>query len=177
MFLSLTIFSLSSFSILTEERLERLTKGIAALDLESPGDYSKEEDLEEISDDLLCQHKTAEDIPSGITETCPLSLRASNPGRGVSDDVNNLQHQIPKENFPLVHKDLNDITVAQVDPESENPTAKTDSRGAIEVPEACDICSDDLMTNKQTVERRLPSAVFPLLRYQYESSDSSSRYI
>lgn len=162
-------------SILTEERLERLTKGIAALDLESKGHYSNEEDLEEKSDNLVTQHKDAEDMLSGITEICPLSSRDSTLGR-VSDDGNHLQHQIIEGKFSLVNKDLNDNAVAQVDLESENPTAKTDPRDAIKVPEVCDTCSDDLMTNKQTVERRLPSAVLPLLRYQYESSESSSSF-
>lgn len=76
---------------MTEERLERLTKGIAALDLESPRDYSKEEGLEETIDDLLHQHKAAEDMPSRITEASPLNSRDSTPGR-VSDDGNHLQH-------------------------------------------------------------------------------------
>lgn len=174
LFLSLTILLLPSYSILTEERLERLTKGIAALELEAPVDYSKEDDLEEKTDHLSTQHKAGEDILNGSAKISLSSSRDSIPGR-VSDDGNQLQQNIIEGNFYLANKDLNDNTVVQVDPESQNPTAKTD--GEIPMPEACDICSDDLMTNKKTVERRLPSAVLPLLRHQYESSESSSRYI
>ncbi|KAL6990240.1 hypothetical protein U1Q18_051378, partial [Sarracenia purpurea var. burkii] len=46
-----------------------------------------------------------------------------------------------------------------------------------EISVADDTYVDNLVTNKQMMERRFPNAVLPLLRYQpYESSESSSRY-
>ena len=67
---------------------------------------------------------------------------------------------------------------SQVSPSDCVPPKVMDDGVTGEISEARDTYVDDFITKKQMVERRLPNAVLPLLRYQqYESSDSSSRYI
>ncbi|KAK9274509.1 hypothetical protein L1049_021758 [Liquidambar formosana] len=163
-------------SIFTEERLERLTKGIGFLDLESPEGYSKEEflELEEKSDDVSLKHKAAEDMLNGTEDVSKFILVDSTPRR-VTDDGNHQVHQIVEGD--LSKNGIVDNAVVPIDPETEMPTAKRESGVEIQSSEACDIYVDDFMTNKQNVERRLPNAVCPLLRYhQYESSESSSSF-
>jgi hypothetical protein len=164
-------------SIFTEERLERLTKDIGLLNLDSPEDFRKEENLEENSDgnsDVLQNHRVAEDMLNGTAEISELSLRQSKSER-VTDDANHKGHQMLDGGICLLKQGVNDNIVVPIDPDSEMVTAKRESSTAN--PEDCDIYVDDCSANKQVVERRFPNAVLPLLRYyQYESSESSSSF-
>ncbi|PON81616.1 DENN domain containing protein [Trema orientale] len=160
-------------SIFTEERLERLTKGIAGLDFESPEDYNKEENIdentEETSDSVSVDDRAAEDVLNGSME---LSLHKDSEPGAVPDGGGHLEYQMHDKDVDLLNRKVND-NVVSVEPETQLITAKTDS--IVANGEDCDVYVDDIVINKQAVERRFPNAVLPLLRYcQYESSESSS---
>ncbi|KAM7513046.1 hypothetical protein LguiB_011921 [Lonicera macranthoides] len=88
--------------------------------------------------------------------------------------------------FPVEH-DTDDVLNATVEasgssssdnvaPQTEEIPAKRESSVvSILISEASDTYVGEIMTNKQPVQRRVPNAVLPLLRFQqYESSESSS---
>lgn len=157
-------FWLISYSIFTEERLDRLTKGITGLDFESPEDYSKEENIdentEETSDSVSVDDRATEDMLNGSVELA--QLKDSEPV-AVTDDGGHLDYQMLEKDIDLLKTKNNDMI-----------TAKRNSSAANG--EDSDIYVDDVVINKQAVEKRFPNAVLPLLRhYQYESSESSSR--
>ncbi|KAL5572367.1 hypothetical protein UlMin_021964 [Ulmus minor] len=161
-------------SIFTEERLERLTKDIACLELESPDDYGKEENLEEnteeASDIVSVDDGAAEDILNGTVEFH--HFKDSIPGK-VTDDESHLEDQSLDRDIDVLKREVDD-NVVPVGSET-HITEKRQPCAAIG--EDCDIYVDDIVINKQTVERRFPNAVLPLLRhYQYESSESSSSF-
>ncbi|KAL3830032.1 hypothetical protein ACJIZ3_018834 [Penstemon smallii] len=135
-------------SIFTEERLERLTKQISALDLESPLDYDGVEMLEENNDSL------------------PLEAGAVTiPGR-VTDAMSHFERQ--NLNGDVFSKKVPNGSAVPLDPEE-----KLDSSGEL----ATDTSINEKFINKKPAERRLPNAVSPLLRHhQCESSESSSSF-
>ncbi|XP_062091165.1 uncharacterized protein LOC133797316 isoform X1 [Humulus lupulus] len=162
-------------SIFTEERLERLTKGIAGLDFESPEDYSKEEHIdestEETSDSVSVDDRAAEDVLNGSPELS--QCKDSEPG-AVTNDGSHLDCQMLDKDIDLLKKKIKDDVVS-IEPETELATAKRESSGANS--EDCDDYVDIIAINKQAVESRFPNAVLPLLRYyQYESSESSPSF-
>ncbi|KAF8370134.1 hypothetical protein HHK36_005911 [Tetracentron sinense] len=155
-------------SIFTEERLERLTKDIGMLDLESQEGYNIEEDSHEKSDGISPKHTCAVDMLNGPTETSEISTEGSTP-RGIVDDESHLEHQMLEGGFDILKDGIS--SNVPVTSEMEILTAKTES-GVAMISNAHDICVDEFMMNKQMVER--PDTVLPLLRYhQYESSESS----
>ncbi|GAV72786.1 DENN domain-containing protein [Cephalotus follicularis] len=154
-------------SIFAEERLERLTKGIGVLDLESLSDFCKEENL----DAMPLNHNAVEALPNGTSEISRLNFGKDAPER-CTNDGSHQENEILEGDLHLLKKGVNDNVVVPVSPESEMFSDKRESGGAIS--EDGDVDPDDDNTNKQAVERRLPSAVLPLLRYyHYESSESS----
>ncbi|OAY27060.1 uncharacterized protein LOC110603584 [Manihot esculenta] len=159
-------------SIFTEERLERLTKDIGVLDLESLEGYSEEENLEDNVDGISPHFRDSGEVLDGGAGIFQSSSSDSVPG-GVVNDGNDLEHQIPEEQIQLSNKG-NEDNVVLVDSETEIGIHKEESGGR--KLEVCEIDVDDL-SNKQAEERHLPNAVLPLLRYyQYESSESSSSF-
>jgi hypothetical protein len=61
-------------------------------------------------------------------------------------------------------------------PETDRKIAKQESGPT--VAEENNMYGDALVTNKQSEDRRVPTSIFPVLRnWQYESSESSCRYI
>lgn len=159
------------FSIFTEERLERLTKSIGDMDLESSVGFDKDDKLEENFGDISPEPGLHEML-NGAADTSHLS---TNSGRVRDDERRHSEHQFLKEHLLFSQKDgSNDATVA-IDTETDLPANKVFSA---QLSECCDTCVDDVVTNKQPAHRHLPNAVLPLLRYQqYESSESSSRYM
>lgn len=171
-------------SIFTEERLERLTKGVSALDLEFPEEYGTEENLdesaEETSDSASLDDKSAEDTTNGSLRFS--QIKEADLG-AYMDEGNSLEHQTPDKVVDLLKKQADDVNllkkqvddvVTPLDNGSEVASEKRDSGADNE--ENYDVCVDDVVANKESVERPLPNAVLPLLRYyQYESSESSSR--
>ncbi|KAM0969904.1 hypothetical protein EV1_017849 [Malus domestica] len=158
-------------SIFTEERLERLTQGIDLLDLESPKDYDSgenfEDTTEETSDGVSLSSRTEEDMRNGTAEF-------SQSGR-FAENGSHIDHQMVDGNFNLSTRRVSGNVVVPVEPETEIVSCKGEPGGVNA--EVCEVYVDDFSTNKQAVERRLPNAVLPLLRfYQYESSDSSCSF-
>ncbi|KAL6974605.1 hypothetical protein U1Q18_028788 [Sarracenia purpurea var. burkii] len=135
----------------TEERLERLMKGIGDLDLGSVEGHAEEGNLKEKSDGISLEHRAN----NTLNETADTSLLSLSDCvlQKVMDDGCPMEQQMLKNNKHLLVKDMNEISVAD------------------------DTYVDNLVTNKQMMERRFPNAVLPLLRYQpYESSESSSSF-
>ncbi|TXG61641.1 hypothetical protein EZV62_013004 [Acer yangbiense] len=141
-------------SIFTEERLERLTKGMGDFNFESIEGLNEEENLDSTSLD----HRAVDDMQNGTTDNSQLSLGVDDSTSGrVTDGCTKLENQ----------KVDNDNVVVPIAIESEMVTIKEESDGANL--EDCHISVEDFSTNKQAVDRRLP-----LLRcYQSESSESS----
>ncbi|KAF9680402.1 hypothetical protein SADUNF_Sadunf06G0117500 [Salix dunnii] len=157
-------------SIFTEERLERLTKNIGFLGLESSEENCKEEILGDNLDGLSTNYRAAADKADGTTEMSQSSLMDSTPG-GFSDEKSHVEPQIRVEHIHSLKKGVNDDTVP-IYSENEMVSAKGES-GRVNFED----CDDDFALNKQAQERRLPNAILPLLRYcQYESSESSSSF-
>ncbi|XP_038889125.1 uncharacterized protein LOC120079023 isoform X1 [Benincasa hispida] len=151
-------------SIFTEERLQRLTKGIGVLNLESSENLSNEEDLVEDIGCMTLDQSAAEDVHEGKEE---FSQRMG--------DENHVEHQMLDGNFQCLEKGVCDDIVATLDPQPEVVTEKIECVTVHK--ESHDIDVDDFTRNKQAIDRRLPNAVLPLLRYyQYESSESSSSF-
>ncbi|KAK4391862.1 DENN domain-containing protein 5B [Sesamum angolense] len=152
-------------SIFTEERLERLTKQISYLDLESPIGYDMVEMVDEKAG-CLSQEDGAHNRANGIVEAYQSSTRGSISG-GVMDDMSLIEHKLLNGDG-YSKKEPNDSDVS-LDPE----TPRLTSCGEPPV----DNSVNDIFTDKQSADRRLPSAVLPLLRYQQcESSESSSSF-
>ncbi|XP_008459756.1 uncharacterized protein LOC103498787 isoform X2 [Cucumis melo] len=120
-------------SIFTEERLQRLTKGIGVLNLESRENLSIDEDLVEDMGSMTLDQSAAEDRHEGKEE--------------YSQRMGAVEHQVLDENIQCLRTGVSNDIVAKLDAEPE------------------------------AIDRRLPNAVLPLLRYyQYESSESSSSF-
>ncbi|KAL0426801.1 UNVERIFIED_CONTAM: hypothetical protein Slati_2854900 [Sesamum latifolium] len=162
---SMHMLSSSLQNIFTEERLERLTKQISCLDLESPIGYDMVEMVEEKAG-CLSQEDGAGNTQNGIVEASQSSTSDSTSGR-VTDEMSQIEHKNLNGNG-YSKKEPNDSDVS-LDPE----TPRLTSCGEPPV----DNSVNDILTDKQSADRRLPSAVLPLLRYQQcESSESSSSF-
>lgn len=160
-------------SIFTEERLERLTRNIGDLDLESPVGYDKEDSSEEESGSISLEHK-AQSMHNETIESSQSSLSDSPPGR-VTDDDSHLEHQISERDI-FASKSSDGTAVVPLDRDTDKCHAKAEALVGSQISEVCDASVGNFV-NKQSVEKRLPNAVLPLLRYQqYESSESSCRY-
>lgn len=150
--------------------MERLTKDVGALDFMESS--SKEEILEENLDGISSNYRDAGEMLNGTAENFQSSSR--NSASGDVDYGNHMEHQIPQGHIHLSNKGNEDNVVVTVDSETEIVFDKGESASGN--PEDCNIDVDD-MSDKQAEERRLPNAVLPLpCYYQYESSESSSRY-
>ncbi|XP_071911196.1 uncharacterized protein [Coffea arabica] len=162
-------------SIFTEERLERLTRNIGDLELELPVGCDKEDNSEEESGSISLEDR-AQCIHNGTAESSESSLSDSLPGR-VTDDSCHLEHQISEGDIFTSKRTGDGSAVAALDPDMEKCHAKAETLVGSQISEVCDVSVDDFVINKQSVEKRLPNAVLPLLRYQqYESSESSSSF-
>ncbi|XP_031267909.1 uncharacterized protein LOC116126354 isoform X2 [Pistacia vera] len=154
-------------SIFVEERLERLMKGMEDLDF---GSLGKEENL----DDMPLDQTAVEDLVNGTAEISELNVGVSTSGR-ITDGGSHLENQILEGDVDLLKKGVNDDAASPIDFEPKMIRTEGEPGGA----NLEDFHSnpDNFSTNKQAVERRLPNAVLPLLRYyQYESSDSSPSF-
>ncbi|XP_042050979.1 uncharacterized protein LOC121796252 isoform X1 [Salvia splendens] len=148
-------------SIFTEERLERLTKQINGLDLDSPVGCDMVETLEEKAESLPLTDG-APNTHDGAVDASESSTNDSISG----SPINNISQFEPDQD-----KRGSNGSDAPLDPEIEKlasweePTAEVDSP------------ITDNLSAKQSFERRLPNSVLPFLRYQQcESSDSSPSF-
>lgn len=164
-------------SILTEERLERLTKGIGMLDLDLPEGHGKEDNSPETSENILVKHNCAEDMLNGSMETSEISTEGSTP-RKNAEDGNHVEHHMLEGDFDLLREGIRNGGVFPINSGTEILTSKGEPGVITRIFDVQGISGDEFTRNKQIAERRLPEAVLPLLRYyQYESSESSIRYM
>lgn len=137
--------------------------------LESCG---KDENGGDNLDDVSPIYRAAEDVVDGTVDNSQSGSRDSTPG---DDNGSQMEPYIAEGHIHLLQKGIKDNDAVAVDSETERVSDKGECGGGNL--EDFDIDVDDL-SNKQAEERRLPNAVLPLLRYyQYESSESSSRYV
>lgn len=123
---------------------------------------SIDEDLVEDMGSMTLDQSAAEDRHEGKEE--------------YSQRMGAVEHQVLDENIQCLRTGVSNDIGAKLDAEPEVVTAKIESVTVHK--ENHDIDVDDFTSNKQAIDRRLPNAVLPLLRYyQYESSESSSRYM
>ncbi|KAH0651805.1 hypothetical protein KY284_031717 [Solanum tuberosum] len=155
-------------SIFTEERLERLTKQVGDLDFDSLVIDDAEEILEENPSSIL--EETAKYVLNGTVES-PQPSTADSVISGIVGDKSQLEYRVA-EGEVLPKKDGSDNKACMVD--NDIDFANKEFIFGRQVPEAFDNSTDD---NKQLVEKGVPNAVLPLLRYhQCESSESSSSF-
>ncbi|KAL2501410.1 DENN (AEX-3) domain-containing protein [Forsythia ovata] len=153
------------YSIFTEERLERLTKQIAYLDLERPVGYDVVETLEEKSGSISLGDG-AVNMLNGTVEASQSNMNYSVSGR-VMDNMSQIDDKSLEGDIDS-KKELNGTTVA-LDPETEKLASRRELVFNTSV--------GDHFIEKQSAEKRLPNAVLPLLRYQRcESSESPSSF-
>ncbi|CAI9780343.1 unnamed protein product [Fraxinus pennsylvanica] len=152
-------------SILTEERLERLTKQISSLDLESSVGYDEVEILEEKSGGILLEDG-AVNMLNGMVGASLLSTTGSISER-VTDDISHLGHE--SLDIDIYSKiDLNS-DVVPLHPGKEKLVSSREF--------AVDTSADHNFTNKESADKCLTNAVLPLLQCQQcESSESSSSF-
>ncbi|KAI5674288.1 hypothetical protein M9H77_14652 [Catharanthus roseus] len=164
-------------SIFIEERLERLTKNLGDLDLESPLGSPMGCDKDDTSEEesVLMEDRSHSTLNQTV-ETSQSSLGDSLPGR-ITDNVSHVEHQSLGREICTSKKDDIDEDIS-FDPDMEKSHTKTEAVVGSKISEACDaLFADDFAANKPQAERRFPNAVIPLLRYQqYESSESSSSF-
>ncbi|KAJ8568766.1 hypothetical protein K7X08_030988 [Anisodus acutangulus] len=156
-------------SIFTEERLERLTKQVGDLDFDSLVIDDKEEKLEENPPSRSLE-ETSQYVLNGTVEN-PQPITADSVISGTVGDKSQLESRVGEGDI-LPKKDESDNKACMVD----NVVDFTNTEFILrrQVPEASDNSTDD---NKQLVEKDVPNAVLPLLRYhQCESSESSSSF-
>ncbi|PWA95528.1 DENN (AEX-3) domain-containing protein [Artemisia annua] len=153
-------------SIFTEERLERLTKSISDLDMEST--YDDEVFTEDKVIDVSAE-AGAQEMLNGSTENVQLSSSSS-----VTEKATDEHHFLKVDSLPL-DQDGTDC-VKPVRPEIEMDSSKECVAAESDV-DICDSRVDYNVSNKQPSQKHIPNAILPLLRYQqYDSSDSSSSF-
>ncbi|KAH6817228.1 DENN domain-containing protein [Perilla frutescens var. frutescens] len=154
-------------SIFMEERLERLTKQINGLDFDSPVGCDMVETLEEKADSLPLADG-APDTPNGPVEASESSTSSSISG-SMTNDIS--QFELQNLNQGSYSKKEPNGSIVPLDPEIENLASWEERVDVV------DLSITDNLSAKQSLERRLPNAMLPLLRYQQcESSESSSSF-
>ncbi|KAF9615068.1 hypothetical protein IFM89_021639 [Coptis chinensis] len=138
-------------SIFTEERLERLTKGMDMLELASPEDGAYE-------------HTET----SGLTTESPTSERL--------DDGFHLEHQSLETPFDLPGESHDSDIVSLKSLESAVDTERTESGVGVQISDDQNVSADEFRIKKQAVGKSLPEAIMPLLIFHHESSESSTSY-
>lgn len=158
-----------------QERLERLTKSVEYLDLEYVEGSYEEENSEGNSECVLVNDRLTEDKLDKNPRTSQSNLRNSLPENIEGDNIHP-EKQMVNEELRTVKEGADDENIVPVHPETAGKIAKEES--GLTIAEDSNMYGDALVANKQSEDRRLPNAVLPLLRhYQYESSESSCRYM
>ncbi|CAJ2661904.1 unnamed protein product [Trifolium pratense] len=139
-----------------QERLERLSKSVEYLNLESVEGSYEEDKLDE---------------NSRISQS---NLRNSVPDNNIVEgDSNHLEKQMVNEEL---HKEGADDDIVPNHPETDRKISKQESGPT--VAEDSNMYGDALVTNKQSEDRRVQTSIFPILRnWQYESSESSCSWM
>ncbi|GAU45924.1 hypothetical protein TSUD_374220 [Trifolium subterraneum] len=143
-------------SIFMQERLERLSRSVEYLDLESVEGSYEEDKLDENS--RISQSNLRNSIPNNI-----------------EGESNHLEKQILNEELLTLKEGADDDDSVPIHPETDRKNSKQESGPT--VAEDSNMYGDALVTNKQSEDRRIPTSIFPVLRNcQYESSESSSSF-
>ncbi|XAR67185.1 hypothetical protein NMG60_11013649 [Bertholletia excelsa] len=146
-------------SIFTEERLERLTKGIMYFALGSAEEYDSEEILEENSYGISVEHRE-NNMVNGTEDASLTSLHDSMP-----QDACQMKHQNIDNDSELLKKDMNDAVIVPTELEDKGKcgitsavhlamekledkeecgiTSTSEIMNASEISEACDPLVDD----------------------------------
>lgn len=159
-------------SIFMEERLERLTKSINVLDLEVPDMVKKVEGLEE--NGRMSPKHVLEDETNETGETYQSSSSGTTASTRVIDVGSHHVHSDIEGIFSSFKDDTDD---SHTTTSYEKDTLASDKEPAVakQSSEASDTDFDNSPMGKPTMEKSIPGAVWPLLRYQqFESSEHSS---
>ncbi|KAI4380329.1 hypothetical protein MLD38_006533 [Melastoma candidum] len=148
-------------SIFSQERLERLTKGVADLSLEYSESHNEERGspAEKLNGRPHCNVDSA---PEEMSETSELNQRASS-SETANANSNHVESVMDKEE-PSTPRGLDSNAAIQSHADSEQAIVKHE-RTATD-PENGEVCADDFQPNSHPLEKRLPNAVLPLLRFQ-----------
>nr|XP_043618804.1 uncharacterized protein LOC122590688 [Erigeron canadensis] len=153
-------------SISTEERLERLRQSIDGLDLESSGVYENEVHLEDnargISDELGSQK-----MLNGTADIVQFSSHNVITGTAIKDQSLTVDSQ---------SSDKNTSDLSSIDPATIMDSSNQGAVAAEPISKFCDSPVYDTVENDQPTQRHIPNAILPLLRYHYDSSESSSSF-
>ncbi|XP_071715418.1 uncharacterized protein [Rutidosis leptorrhynchoides] len=159
-------------SIFIEERLERLTKSISNLDLESP--YENETYLENKMNGFPGEYE-AQEMVNGTTKTIELSSRRNSINGTTTTTTDEVE-------FVSLDKEVSGCVVS-VSPQMEMDSSNKKEKECVvvdvaeEISKTFDSPVHDTVSSKQLTQKRVPHAILPLLRYQqYDSSDSSSSF-
>ncbi|XP_077240965.1 uncharacterized protein LOC143881640 isoform X2 [Tasmannia lanceolata] len=163
-------------SIFTEERLERLTKGIDMFNLVSSEGCSNEENTLENSDNISLKHDHEEEVTVVAMERSEISSEVSSP-RSIIVNGKGPEHQKFERELDLSREAVNNDIMILVNSETEGLVTKRDSGVEMQGSNGHDVSVDEITRGKHTYERHVPEAVLPLLRYhEYESSESSTSF-
>lgn len=150
--------------------MERLTKQVGDLDFDSLMIDDKQENLEENPSSRSLEERDQYILNGSVESSQPITT--DSVISGTVDDMSQLEYRVV-EGYVHPKKDGSDNKAHMVDTDID--CANKEVILERQVPEVSDNSTDD---NKQLVEKGVPHAVLPLLRYhQCESSESSSRYI
>ncbi|KAL5995316.1 hypothetical protein ACLOJK_025374 [Asimina triloba] len=157
---SLSRLVITTPRIFTEERLERLTKGVGMLSLFAPGDTDKDDGTHSKSANCSPKHDSLVDMQAGSLEMSEASEEVSPTERNMDNGSGH------------VHLDR---VLHEVNAEAGGLMNKSESGGTEQISNGHDNLVDDCTRDKQIIEKRFPETLLPLLRcHQYESSESSS---
>ncbi|GMH23325.1 hypothetical protein Nepgr_025168 [Nepenthes gracilis] len=162
-------------SIFTEERLELLTKRISAFDFET---LDKDSEVEEGSEENSYAVSLKHVMEDGLNETVRIDQSSSSDSTSerVGDGGSYLVHMDVGENYTSFKGGV-DHCHTPIIPKIDILLSEKEAAAGVLNSLACDINADNFSTGKQTLEKTMPDAFSPLLRYQqYESSESSSSF-
>ncbi|GAB4838026.1 hypothetical protein Ancab_027553 [Ancistrocladus abbreviatus] len=117
-------------------------------------------------------------VEDGINEIVGTSQSSSSDSTSerLGDGASSLVHPDIEENFSSLKGDMGHFH-SPTNSREEILQSEEEAVAEGQNFETCDTSVDNVSTSKQTVEKSIPDAFCPLLRYQqYESSDSSSSF-
>lgn len=145
-------------------------------DLESSEHYDKEEVAQK---SVYCSQRDNyfEDSPTGPMEGSEISEDFS-PSRRIAEHGCDPEHQMLEMDLGPLREAVGSDINSQANSETDGLMTTSESGAAMQISNGHDTLVDETTRNKQTTEKRLPETLLPLLRYhQYESSESSTRYL
>lgn len=156
-----------------EERLERLTKNICVLDLEGSDVMNKTDGLEEtrgVSPSFVSEDVTSENSgisqsgSSGNTSSTRITDAGTHP---IHSNLEGLSASLRGDTEDFLTNTSNGTLASDKEPSVAERSSETS---------CVDVDSSDM--SKPIVEKSVPAAIWPLLRYQqFDSSELSCRYV